>query len=829
MVPNFTGGVFFSLFFLSFQLTANPRTISLKLKAGFNFQVGNLNSGEEVNLYFSETKEACTGTILTQGKALYNFAMLAPLDFSPKPNKKYYFSAKVTSTTPNICSETLEYNSAPEAVPKVELNLKNGITVGKEKNPLFVITGLKNGYKANIYKDDACLNATPLKTISATGDSTEFILTITETDQKKHNYYAQGLTNNGIKGICSTGVSYTLDLTNPPATLSIEETNSRGPNRQPSFKVSGLIKGDNAVLFSNKNCQGSVVAQKTVRDNSTSIILKVGEYNVLLNDGNYNFSVKVTDLGGNFTCSKEIQYTLDATASSATVSLKIGTTIPSNNTNPNFTISNVTAGDKVALYRDNKCSNRASNELTVPASKSSIDISANISATTETTSYTFYAQAKDSLNNIGRCSPQGATYTYQKAVPPSGSSTTSSTSTGTTSNKDTATTTNTGNGTTNNATQAKENPLIIKENNRILDLPYGGLERKKISEFFVTQKGFSSIDVDSRKPTVKTILDSVPYKNAYIQPWIASDQLVPYVIRNDGKLLSLAGHSMNKILSDLEKNNATTITRIVRDYRNLKFNSSEFKNDMIQNGWVWLHDLSKNQNIINSKKQLDPVWSILNQGNLNPLKETEFCDTSKYDLVYKDTTYYCVFRFNPDTLYTETFESITSSKTSEMTPEPYLSITYLLRNGIDPSNPTKQDTKTALFNTIDLSGKNLSSETTIIDYIGNLITNTDYLFQDNKWALYIKYRLQRDYNVTYNDLQKQINSTDTTLKSEFRKNVCRAQKIARDQETYKLANDNLKWFPGYKWINTTTEPWDVPPAPTWCDPYKNDMPVMKIN
>ena len=94
------------------------------------------------------------------------------------------------------------------------------------------------------------------------------------------------------------------------------------------------------------------------------------------------------------------------------LALQLPSQSPGNSTTPSITVSGVTIGMTVTLYRDASCSTSASSGFV--ASSTSINIT---TSALSAGSYTFYAKQQDSEGNSSACSTASVSYTLDTTVP----------------------------------------------------------------------------------------------------------------------------------------------------------------------------------------------------------------------------------------------------------------------------------------------------------------------------------------------------------------------------------------------------------------------------
>ncbi len=729
-----------------------------------SFKVTGISEDNTVFLYKSSRSEACKGTpIATQEIDIKNrksFIFEKPTIVAA--GTKHYFSAQIKET-PRSCSNIVEYTPIG---PSASLTINNGITPDKEQTPLLEIRGLGPGYSVELFKDSRC-TGTAFKTLSATENSTSLNIAVSA---GTHIYYARGIDDEGTRGPCSAGVTYSLDTSAASLFLSLVDGKTKGSNNRPTFKVSAALKKNDILeLYKTSNCSHEIIQTVKVRSDNSSRNIQLDERSPLQEDKTYTFSTKLSDSSGNSKCSNNVTYSLDTTGPQPFIKLKGER--EDDNPKPTFIVSNVSPGDKVTLYFDYECKNKKSAETIVPANKSSLEITSSTLLTES--SYVFYANAVDSNGIVGTCSQIGANYTYKKAGG------------GTTGGR------TTGGGTTGGVVDPKD-PIEI-ENERVKKI---GVKDILVRELHPTQIGVGDVENQIRRPNLIRKRDCDNELNAYL----LEDHVVPYVVSPDGRKYLFDGHHTSKILREINGGNATTKGRLIRDYRNIDFTYEDFKNDMIRRGWVWLHDVRKEQAV----------------GN----------------------------QYNPQQLFKASFEEIDSvSDVSKLTPDPFRDIAYIIKYGINPRSAftidyTKKKRKFDgykinkvgryyAFNPPSLPATNDRNYTT------KILNSNAGLFDGHKWGLYIRYRLQRDFGVSFQDLAEKTPrnnlrsytgcrgfgpSEKIVVDDFFMLNICRAHRIARDEETKEIFSQNPNWLPGFVGLKSALNKRGTE-VPTWCANY----------
>ena len=723
-----------------------------------SFKVIRLTGQNEVSLYKSPDKnKACQGMPIATKTTNENYIIFNEPTEIPA-GKKYYFSAKIKNSEPgssNCLSSIIDFTRTG---PNVTLYINHGVPKDNVTSPEFYISGVEQGYSAEIFKDAAC-TGTPLKKISATDN--KILINLPISGQKTHKYYARGIDDDGTPGKCTNGVEYTLDTTTSDLKLRLSDgEKSRGSEPHPKFKVSGTFtKGDILELFKSSKCTGTkVIHTLRIEKPSNSEITSPSEREPLVGDSTFTFSVKSTDKSGNKSCSNDIQYTLDTAKPYPQIKLK-GNQKTDSNASPSFIVTNISPGDKVTVYSDSTCKRKASKEIIVPAQKSSIEI--KIDPLQKEDSYSFWVNAIDSDGTIGTCSRDGATYTFNKP----NSRGTGGGGTG-------------GGGSTSGKVDLIKT-LIQKENDRVEKI---GIDELYVKDLHPTQITYGNVENQIRRATaVKKI-----YCDKNVDDW-KNEHLIPYVISPEGIKYFFDGHHTNKILSDIYGQAATTKVRLIRDYRKLGFNDEEFKKDMTKHGWVWLHDTRIEK----------------------PVENT----------------------FNPNILFNVLFDKIkVISNVTNLKPDPFRDIAYLLQYGINPKDAfTKFDHGYKIKKDLESSAYNPPSLPFYSDkeYIKKIINSAQGLFNGHKWGLYIRYRLKKDYGVTFAQLAASASGNNfnnfsgcrnfkenekVDVDDFFMLNLCRAHRIARDSKTRSIYDHNPAWLPGL--LQNTH-------VPDWCDDYQN--------
>jgi hypothetical protein len=797
-----------------------------------SLRVWNISNNQEKIRVFGTSD--CTGDefSIVSSKVSLNSSKDLHLSTSQFPeNKTYTLSAKTDSSS---CSNTIQYKKSPPPAPEMTFMMKSP-KVGNKSDISFEIINLRKGDSVTIYQNDSTCTKDAIKEEKTDTNRlylNAILLAGNSSQDGSYKFYAQAKRSD-ILGPCLGPFEYQLRKAPPliatlsliKADLTTTTTPIKSYIRRPKFQITDLAVGNFVDLILGSSCSGRSILRSEKKNNLILDILEFGERDRLNIDKEYIFSAKVTDPMGNTSCSNNFSYTLQTDIQNPSIQL-VATqqTLAMTEDTPSFRIGNLATGDKVAIYKDASCKQAVSTERTITESQKTIDI--EILALKKAERNVYYAGVYSQIIQNLKCSLAGVSYQYQPTPP-----TTPVIVPGIDPVYDYIG----GGSSTGGGTPPPPDPKIDDENSRILALG-SNLEIQPVTNFFVTEIGYSEKEILERTASIKTTLDSDDYKNAADdkKPWLNTDQLVPYVKTKESTVLSIGGHTVNRILYNLRTQypNLKTYSRIIRDYTELKFTNEEIQKDMINSGFVWLHNLTKSQTIITNQYVVN-LGSNSNE-NYNKItianskvNTTAFCDTTIRDLILitsgSTMTYYCSEPFVPAKFYTETYNNVTSKKIGDMTPDPYMSIVYYIKNGMNPYDTSQKDTEQAPFSRLGISSFSSDPQTlenTITDYLENLMTKPEYLYQDSKWALYIKYRLQRDFGLTYSQIK---NSYDTFKPSdpafvnnkEFGRNVCRALVISRGEETINIANKNPNWFPGYKWKSLS----DLPDLPSWCSVY----------
>jgi hypothetical protein len=735
-----------------------------------SFKVKGITKDSTIFLFKSTHNEACKGSPIASQESnntnRRNFIFEKPTTVNKGTIS--YFSAQIKDD-PKSCSNIIDYTPIG---PSVSLFINNATKTSNELAPLFYIRDLAPGYYVELFKDNPCTR-TFFEKLMSTGDS---IYANINVSYGEHTYYARGIDDEGTPGPCSAGVKYKLDRYAALPALSIVDGKTKGSNRRPVFKVSAALKkNDTLELYKTSNCFNEIIGTVKVKSDSSSLNIQLEERSPLQEDKTYTFSAKLSDEANNSRCSNNVTYSLDTTGPQPLIKLKGD--VEDKNPKPTFVVSNVSPGDKVTLYLDYECKNKISAETIVPANKSSLEITSSTLLTES--SYVFYANALDSNGIVGTCSQKGANYTYKKAGETTGGRTT-------------------GGGTTGGVVDPKD-PIEI-ENERVKkkdvhDIP--------VIELHPTQIGVGDIENQIRRPNLIRKRDCDNELDAYL----LEDHVVPYVVNPDGRKYLFDGHHTSKILSEINGAKATTKGRLIRDYRNIDFTYEEFKNDMIRRGWVWLHDVRKEQAV----------------GN----------------------------QYNPDQLFKASFEEVDSvSDVTQLTPDPFRDIAYIIKYGINPRNAFVIDytKKKRRFDGYKINKVSRYyafippslPATRDSNYTTKILTSDAGLFDGHKWGLYIRYRLQRDFGVTFQDLAEKTPRNNMRTYSGCRKfgpiegyipfdekiivddffmlNICRAHRIARDDETKEIFSQHPNWLPGFVGLKSARNKTGTE-VPTWCANY----------
>ncbi|MEI7441610.1 MAG: hypothetical protein WCK43_08300, partial [bacterium] len=553
-----------------------------------------INTQEKIHVF---TTPDCTGAELTKKTAAINNLKsskdvhLSADDYSEI--KTYTLSAKTDNSS---CSNSLQYKKVPVVAPNVTF-LMNGSNTGNTSQIKFYLLNIQKRDVITIYQNDKTCTKDSIKQVSAEDNSlfvTASLLSGDQSHNATYSFYAQAKRGESL-GQCVGPLNYTFNKT-PPTIATLElEGNAKSFNRTPQFKISNLEVGNRAYLILGSNCVGNSMGDiQKVGSSPTPLSIGIKARDFLNVDKLYMFSAKVIDSMGNSSCSHSVAYTLITQIPDPTIQLLVNDqTTAKTLANPSFRVGNVSPGDKVAIYKDNYCSKIASEEKTISENQTTIDI--QITSLKQAEKNIYYTKVFSNAVQNTKCSSNGVPYEYKPPAPVIPSIDPIYVNTG-------------GSTSTNGVTPPPPDPKIDAENTRILQMGLN-LQFQLVTNFYVTELGYNAKEIDVRTAAIKATLDSAAYK-VDTKPWLNTDtdQLVPYVKKNDNTYISIGGHTVNRILYNLQTqypqsySSLKTYSRIVRDYTELKFTDAQIEKDMINSGFVWLHNLSKTQNIILNQK-----------------------------------------------------------------------------------------------------------------------------------------------------------------------------------------------------------------------------------
>ena len=285
------------------------------------------------------------------------------------------------------------------------LSLAAGLNaIDNDTTPSLVIGGtIENGATVTLHDGADCSGSA----IPYTGTGTITVSTALTT-QKTYNFRIKHADSLGNVSCSTSALDYKLDTTDP-ATLTLSLAaglNDIHNDPTPSLVIGGTIEsGATITLHSNDaNCSSSSAVSHTRTNNNITVST--------LAEGIYNFRIKHADEAGNFSCSDVESYVLDLTPPAAlTLSLKAGTTSPSNDTTPNLVIGGTIVNHTtVTLHDGADCTGSA-----ISHTRTGNDITVSTALTTDKT-YKFRIKYTDSAGNFS-CSANALDYVLDTTPP----------------------------------------------------------------------------------------------------------------------------------------------------------------------------------------------------------------------------------------------------------------------------------------------------------------------------------------------------------------------------------------------------------------------------
>lgn len=398
------------------------------------------SDADTVTLYFGGD-DTCNGTLVdTQtisGGATTSVNLSSTTALTSFGIADYY--VKVSNLTGNsTCTTTaFNYDYRPSAPTTLALQPPL-VSPNNVATPTITVSGggVINGSFVRLFSDSTCTSAISTSTAS-TGTSVD--ITTTTLPEGSYLIYAN-VTINSQASTCSPVVSalvYDLDLTGvgTPGIDFDPMLTSPGTDSTPTFIVTleggGTFQSSDKIrLYNQAACAGSSVALVTgVTTNSTPI-----EASPQTNGTSVTYSVKVTDLAGNDTCSnahsnvslRSKTYVLDTTAPVVPlITLSSGFSSPDTEASPSFSITltgliNFTDADVITLYEggNSTCNGTARGTATISGnSASSVDLVTNSPILNFGTTQ-FYTKVTDQAGN-STCSSSSFAYTYRPTPPAS--------------------------------------------------------------------------------------------------------------------------------------------------------------------------------------------------------------------------------------------------------------------------------------------------------------------------------------------------------------------------------------------------------------------------
>ncbi len=423
-------------FSLSYSPTLLPQSPEEKQKISseVTFKVyihgDDIETGDEIKIY---TKSNCT---LAPGQTTDTADKSITITVSASDHiYNFYMKASDKFLNETSCINT-ELIYEVDRTPPLKITLGSLPATSMPISELSITNNLEPEGKIAIYhliptteqqrNNPQCTDATLLTSFTTPIDNK---LTIpSATIDETHIYFAKQKDLAENESPCSDPIEYQSDNTPPSVTIALKENSLTVSNQNPIVNAQGIETGDIIKIFSDNLCTNEITPNIS------------GEENTLVNGENtlelsttittntlYTFyTTKIDEWGNEIPCnSTGISYTLNNILP-RTLGLVLNNSNANNTYNertPEFTISNLDAGNTVELYQLEITSTEQLSSIQCDDSRinevSGIAINGNIitiPSIQEDNIYVYFAKQTDSIGNESVCSNK--TEYYLDTIPP---------------------------------------------------------------------------------------------------------------------------------------------------------------------------------------------------------------------------------------------------------------------------------------------------------------------------------------------------------------------------------------------------------------------------
>ena len=349
-------------------------------------RVSGVVSGQGVRLYSDSSCSTEIGTGISTGTTI-------DITTTTLNINAYTFYAETTEDGQDSdCSTaSVSYTTRPTAPTGLSL-LSPSSSPDDDSTPTITVNGVISGQTVRLFSNSGC--STQVGSASATGGTVD--ITTSSLSPNSYTFYANTTENSQASSCSNVGIAYAL-LPTAPTGLSLNSpSSSPDTDKTPIIRVSGVTSGQTVELYTDLSCStsvGSATASGTTVDITSSS----------LSSGSYTFYADATGGGQTSDCSSaSVNYAVQPMAPSG-LSLKTPASSPDIIPTPIITVSGVTSGQFVQLFRNSTCSTQVGSGS---ASGTSINItSSRLSAG----SYTFYSNTTEN-GQVSDCSTANVAY-----------------------------------------------------------------------------------------------------------------------------------------------------------------------------------------------------------------------------------------------------------------------------------------------------------------------------------------------------------------------------------------------------------------------------------
>ena len=333
----------------------------------------------------------------------------------------YYARQTDQAGNESLCSSASLSYEYDETIPNPpsDLSLHDPSTSpSNDSTPEITVSGVEPLAKVELFSDSSCNTIVSSSVSVLENEFTVNIIANTITSDSTVTYYARQTNQTGHESPCSSAsLSYEYDGTQPAKPrLSLNDPSTSPSNDPtPEIMISGVESLAKVELFDAWFCHGSVISQKSVPANESTVNIIA---NTITSNSTITYYVRQTDQAGNESiCSRRLFYEYDGTQPMppSSLSLHDPSRSPSNDSTPEIIVSGVEPLAKVELFSDNSCSTSVSPQEFVPTDEFTVNIIAT--AITSNGTVTYYTRQTDRGGNESLCSNTSLSYEYDETIP----------------------------------------------------------------------------------------------------------------------------------------------------------------------------------------------------------------------------------------------------------------------------------------------------------------------------------------------------------------------------------------------------------------------------